>query len=67
MALPGIYRPSREQKAETTQVRRALPNTKAEEEATKENKLIQRELNGRGEGGAVKSYPASDESLVTKT
>ena len=66
MALPGIYHPSRNKGRNNTS-EKGPPQYKAEEEATKENKLIQRELNGRGEGGAVKSYPASDESLVTKT
>ena len=67
---PWLYRESTAPlgtKAETTQVRRALPNTKPNKKATKEIKQIQRELNGRGEGGTLKSYPASDESLVTKT
>ena len=66
MALPGIYRPSRNKGRNNTK-EKGPPQYKAEEEATTENKQIQRDLNGRGEGGTVKSYPASDESLVTKT
>ena len=66
MALPGIYRPSRNKDRNNTK-EKGPPQYEAEEEATRENKQIQRELKRRGEGGAVKSYPASDESLVTKT
>ena len=66
MALPGIYRPSRNKDKNNTK-EKGPPQYEAEEEATRENKQIQRELKRRGEGGAVKRNPASDESLVTKT
>jgi len=43
MALPGIYRPSRNKGRNNTK-EKSPPQYKAEEEATKENKPIQREL-----------------------
>ena len=51
---PWLYRESTAPlgtKAETTQVRRALPNTKPNKKATKEIKQIQRELMGGARGG----------------
>ena len=55
MALPGIYRPSRNKGRNKTS-EKGPPQYTAEEEATKENKLIQRELIG-GRGGGSEKLP----------
>ena len=56
MALPGIYRPSRNKGRNNTS-EKGPPQYKAEEKATKETKQIQRELMGGARGGQYKATP----------